>query len=80
MNSVLERNRNANRRFDLDSVGGQTSKKALRKHVSYNSYEGYLDDIEIKLQKFYRYGYSALHKKLVREKAEQISDKNFWTT
>ena len=77
MNSVLERNRNANRRFDLDVV--RTSKKPLRKHVSYNSYEGYLDDIEIKLQKFYRCGYSALHKKLVREKAEQISDKNFWT-
>ena len=78
MNSVLERNRNANRRFDLDVV--QTSKKPLRRHVSYNQYEGYLGDIEIKLQKIYRCGYSALHKKLVREKAEQISDKNFWTT
>jgi len=81
MNQVLERNRDTTRRVAQDNVVGLSARPTKRKHVSYNIYEGHIQDIENKLMhEIYRCGYSALHKRLVREKAEQISDKNFWTT
>jgi len=78
MNSVLERNRDTTRRVAQDNVVGLSARPTKRKHVSYNIYEGYLQDIENKLMKQYRCGYPALMKKLVRERAEEISRKNFW--
>ena len=78
MNKVLERNRDTTRRVAHDNVVGVSARPTKRKHVSYNAYEGYLQDIENKLMKQYRCGYSTLMKKLVRERAEEISSKNFW--
>ena len=78
MNQVLERNRDTTRRVAQDNVVGLSARPTKRKHVSYNIYEGYIQDIEYKLMKQYRCGYSALMKKLVRERAEEISRKNFW--
>ena len=40
--------------------------------------EGHIQDIESKLMQKYRCGYSALHKILIREKAEQIRSSSFW--
>lgn len=42
-----------------------------KKHVSYNKHEDYIGDIEIKLMKKYRCGYSALHKMLVVKEGRQ---------
>ena len=79
MNQVLERNRDTTQRVDHDSVGGMiTNRPTKRKHVSYNIYEGHIQDIENKLMQKYRCGYSALHKILIREKADQIMSSKFW--
>ena len=79
MNQVLEKNRETTRRVDHDSVGGMiTNRPTKRRNVSYNIYEGHIQDIEDKLMKKYRCGYSALHKILIREKAEQIMSNKFW--
>ncbi len=81
MNSVLERNRDTTRRVAQDSVGGLSANRPTRrKHVSYNVYEGHIQDIELKLMRQYRCGYSALHKILIREKAEQIRSNKFWNS
>jgi len=78
MNQVLERNRDTTRRVAQDNVVGLSARPTKRKHVSYNIYEGHIQDIEDKLMKQYRCGYSALHKILIREKAEQIMSNKFW--
>ena len=79
MNSVLETNKDVMRSIRQDSVGGLFSKRPIpRKHVSYNAYEKHIQDIESKLMQKYRCGYSALHKILIREKAEQIRSSKFW--
>ena len=79
MNSLLEKNKVVARRASQDNEVGLTfNRPTRRKQVSYNIYEGYLQDIENKLMKQYHCGYSTLIKKLVRERAEEISSKNFW--
>ena len=79
MNSLLDKNKVVARRASQDNEVGLTfNRPTRRKQVSYNIYEGYLQDIENKLMKQYRCGYSTLMKKLVRERAEEISSKNFW--
>ena len=81
MNSVLERNRDTTRRVAQDNVVGLSANRPTkRKHVSYNVYEGHIQDIESKLMQKYRCGYSALHKILIREKAEQIRSNKFWNS
>ena len=80
MNQVLERNKDTTRRVDQDNVVGLSARPTKRKHVSYNLYEGYLQEIENKLMKQYHCGYSALMKKLVRERAEQIRNTKFWNS
>ena len=81
MNSVLERNRDTTRRVAHDNVVGVSANRPTkRKHVSYNVYEGHIQDIESKLMQKYRCGYSALHKILIREKAEQIRSSKFWNS
>ena len=81
MNSVLERNRDTARRVAQDNVVGLSANRPTkRKHVSYNVYEGHIQDIESKLMQKYRCGYSALHKILIREKAEQIRSNKFWNS
>ena len=42
-----------------------------RKNVSYNQREDYIQDIENKLMKKYRMGYSQLHKHLVVKRGQQ---------
>ena len=79
MNQVLERNRDTTRRVAHDNVVGVSANRPTkRKHVSYTVYEGHIQDIESKLMQKYRCGYSALHKILIREKAEQIRSSSFW--
>ena len=81
MNQVLERNRDTTRRVAHDNaVGVSANRPTKRKHVSYNVYEGHIQDIESKLMQKYRCGYSALHKILIREKAEQIRSNKFWNS
>ncbi len=80
MNQVLERNRDTTRRVVQDTVGGLSARPTKRKHVSYNAYEKHIQDIESKLMQQYRCGYSALHKILIREKAEQIRSSKFWNS
>ena len=81
MNSVLERNRDTTRRVAQDNVVGLSANRPTkRKHVSFNVYEGHIQDIESKLMQKYRCGYSALHKILIREKAEQIRSNKFWNS
>ena len=80
MNSVLETNKDVMRSIRQDSVGGLFSRPIPRKHVSYNAYEKHIQDIESKLMQKYRCGYSALHKILIREKAEQIRSSKFWNS
>ena len=81
MNSVLERNRDTTRRVAQDNVVGLSANRPTkRKHVSFNVYEGHIQDIESKLMQKYRCGYSALHKILIREKAEQIRNNKFWNS
>ena len=81
MNSVLERNRATTRRVAQDNVVGLSANRPTkRKHVSFNVYEGHIQDIESKLMQKYRCGYSALHKILIREKAEQIRNNKFWNS
>ena len=62
MNQVLERNRDTTRRVAQDNVVGLSARPTKRKHVSYNIYEGHIQDIEDKLMKQYRCGYSTIHK------------------
>ena len=45
-----------------------------------NAYEKHIQDIESKLMQQYRCGYSALHKILIKEKAEQIRSSKFWNS
>ena len=79
MNQVLDPNKDVMRSIRQDSVGGLFAKRPTpRKHVSYNAYEKHIQDIESKLMQKYRCGYSALHKILIREKAEQIRSSSFW--
>ena len=79
MNTVLEKNQSSARIAREDNVVGLTCQRPTkRKHVSYNVYEGHIQDIENKLMQKYRCGYSALHKILIREKAEQIRSSKFW--
>jgi len=78
MNQVLDPNKDVMRSIRQDSVGGLFSRPIPRKHVSYNAYEKHIQDIESKLMQKYRCGYSALHKILIREKAEQIRSSKFW--
>ena len=80
MNQVLETNKDVMRSIRQDSVGGLFSRPIPRKHVSYNAYEKHIQDIESKLMQKYRCGYSALHKILIREKAEQIRSSKFWNS
>ena len=81
MNSVLEKNQGIARSASQDNVVGLTCQRPTkRKHVSYNVYEGHIQDIESKLMQKYRCGYSALHKILIREKAEQIRSNKFWNS
>ena len=81
MNQVLERNKDTTRRVDQDNVVGLTCQRPTkRKHVSYNVYEGHIQDIESKLMQKYRCGYSALHKILIKEKVEQIRSSKFWNS
>ena len=81
MNQVLERNRDTTRRVAHDNVVGVSANRPTkRKHVSYNVYEGHIQDIESKLMQKYRCGYSALHKILIRDKAEQIRSNKFWNS
>jgi len=47
MNQVLERNRDTTRRVAHDNVVGVSANRPTkRKHVSYNVYEGHIQDIE----------------------------------
>ncbi len=78
MNQVLDPNKDVMQSIRQDSVGGLFSRPIPRKHVSYNAYEKHIQDIESKLMQKYRCGYSALHKILIREKAEQIRSSKFW--
>ena len=79
MNTVLEKNQSSARSARQDNVVGLTCQRPTkRKHVSYNVYEGHIQDIESKLMQKYRCGYSALHKILIREKAEQIRRSSLW--
>mgnify|MGYP000529100879 FL=1 len=80
MNQVLDPNKDVMRSIRQDSVGGLFSRPIPRKHVSYNAYEKHIQDIESKLMQKYRCGYSALHKILIREKAEQIRSSKFWNS
>ena len=80
MNQVLDPNKDVMRSIRQDSVGGLFSRPIPRKHVSYNAYEKHIQDIESKLMQKYRCGYSALHKILIREKAEQIRSNKFWNS
>ena len=80
MNKVLDPNKDVMRSIRQDSVGGLFSRPIPRKHVSYNAYEKHIQDIESKLMQKYRCGYSALHKILIREKAEQIRSSKFWNS
>ena len=81
MNSLLEKNKVVARRASQDNEVGLTiNRPTRRKQVSYNLYEGYLQEIENKLMKQYRCGYSTLMKKLVRERAEQIRNTKFWNS
>tara|TARA_Y100001934_G_scaffold251185_1_gene314132 strand:- start:219 stop:428 length:210 start_codon:yes stop_codon:yes gene_type:complete len=43
-----------------------------RRHVSYNKYETYIQDLEEQLRQKYHCGYSTLHKKLVLEKGNSL--------
>ena len=79
MNSLLEKSKVVARRASQDNEVGLTfNRPTRRKQVSYNIYEGHIQDIEDKLMQKYRCGYSALHKILIREKAEQIMSNKFW--
>ena len=79
MNSVLETNKDVMRSIRQDSVGGLFHKRPIpRKHVSYNVYEHHLQEIEVSLMKKYRCGYSQLHKTLIKEKAQELMNKNLW--
>ena len=80
MNQVLDPNKDVMQSIRQDSVGGLFSRPIPRKHVSYNAYEKHIQDIESKLMQKYRCGYSALHKILIREKAEQIRSNKFWNS
>ncbi len=80
MNQVLDPNKDVMQSIRQDSVGGLFSRPIPRKHVSYNAYEKHIQDIESKLMQKYRCGYSALHKILIREKAEQIRSSKFWNS
>ena len=80
MNQVLDPNKDVMRSIRQDSVGGLFSRPIPRKHVSYNAYEKHIQGIESKLMQQYRCGYSALHKILIREKAEQIRSSKFWNS
>ena len=48
------------------------SKTPKTKHISYSSREEYITDLEDMLMQKYRVGYSALHKRLVVEKSNQL--------
>ena len=80
MNQVLDPNKDVMQSIRQDSVGGLFSRPIPRKHVSYNAYEKHIQDIESKLMQKYRCGYSALHKILIKEKAEQIRSSKFWNS
>ena len=47
-------------------------KAPKKKHISYSSKEEYITDLEEMLMQKYRVGYSALHKRLVVEKSNQL--------
>ena len=53
-------------------------KAPKKKHISYSSREEYITDLEEMLMQKYRVGYSALHKRLVVEKSNQLLNLNNW--
>ena len=50
----------------------ESSKAPKTKHISYSSREDYITDLEEMLMQKHRVGYSALHKRLVVEKSNQL--------
>ena len=77
MNQVLETNKDVMRSI-RQSEGLFHKRPIPRKHVSYNVYEHHLQEIEESLMKKYRCGYSQLHKTLIKEKAQEMMNKNLW--
>ena len=65
-------NRQKDVRSTITSVGSDYVKPVKRKQVSYDCYEKYIQDYEEQLMRRFRIGYSALHKKLVKEKSQQV--------
>lgn len=45
-----------------------------RRHVSYNKHEAYIQELEDLLCQRYHCGYSALHKKLILEKGNSLTN------
>ena len=54
-------------------------KAPKKKHISYSSREEYITDLEEILMQKYRVGYSALHKRLVVEKSNQLLNRTIWS-
>ena len=54
-------------------------KAPKKKHISYSSREEYITDLEEMLMQKYRVGYSALHKRLVAEKSNQLLNRTIWS-
>ena len=59
------------------TAGNFQSKKRRCKNISYNSNEDYIMEIEKKLMRKYRLGFSQLHKTLVYNAAQQSLDYPF---
>ena len=53
------------------TAGDFNSKTSKRKNISYNQMEDYIIDIESKLMKKYRLGFSGLHKMFVLKSGQE---------
>ncbi len=70
MYSTVAKQKNV--RSTITNVVSDYAKPTPRKQVSYNALESHIQEWEEQLMKKYRIGYSALHKKLVKEKSQQL--------